>query len=181
MSPSTIANVQSAAKNMFEWECRIPILASIDCGMSGAIIRNDDQGNLHCHKMPTQDKGIDLYAIADILRGADMVIMEKPPMGGFTGHTSRTENSCHNQYKELYGLCAGIQVPFYTITPQQWQNYLGFPKKRTVGDDKVWKRFLQDQAIQRFPKQKVTLYAGDAFLLYDVLRKLYPIDRQLWP
>jgi len=161
-------------------ECRVPLLAAVDCGMTGAIVMNDSSGIVSAFKMPVVGKGIDLYAIAELLKGRDLVLMEKPPMGGFAGKTRMTENTCFNQFKELYGLFCGAQIPFHCVSPKAWQSYLELPKKKEVGDD-VWKQFLMSQAVQRFPKQKVTLYASDAWLLYDVARKIWPIPKNLWP
>lgn len=164
----------------FAQECRVPILVGIDCGMTGAIIKNGPDGQIEQFKMPVQDNGVDLLRVIAILKGSDLVIIEKPPMGGFQGRTRLTENSCFSQYKELYGLMVGIGVPFHAIKPQDWQRYLGFPTSGKVGKE-VWKQFLQTQAIQRFPGRKVPLYAADAYLLFDIARKLYPIPPDQWP
>lgn len=159
----------------------MPLLASIDPGSSGALVKNDLDGNLSYIKTPNDGSGTDLLAVRDFLQGCDMVIMEQVPLGGFAGHTRLSENSCHSQYKELYGLLTGAGIPFYTVRPQAWQKYLNFPKKGKT-PDKEWKAFLHDQSLSKFPTvKKIPLYSADAFLLYEVLRKLWPLDRSFWP
>lgn len=54
-------------------------------------------------------------------------------------------------------------------------------KELAVEKYKVWKNFLHARAIREFPKQQVSKYACDAFLLYKVATMLHPIPRALWP
>jgi hypothetical protein len=163
---------------------QMPLLASIDCGKKGYIVRNDREGNLEACKMPINETGVDLYAVADLVRGYDMVLMEHPPLGGFKGQTRLTESCCWGQFKELYGLLAGIQVPFHTITPQVWQNeYFGFPTSKEVGKNE-WKSFLWEQAQNRFPTvKKMAKDSADSFLLYRMLTALWAKDPtgESWP
>lgn len=160
----------------------MPILAAIDVGMNGAIVRNGPSGALEAHKMPADATGgVDLPRCGEILSGADCVILERQSSGGFHGHTRTSDNSAFAQYKELYGFLTGAQIPFYCIRPQAWQKFLGFPTAKSVGKD-VWKDFLHAQAIQRFPGQKkLPKYAADSYLLYEVLRQLWAMDRSKWP
>lgn len=157
------------------------LLGAIDPGSAGAIVRNNSAGMLEHIKMPQGESGTDLLAISSYLEGCSMVIMEHPPLGGFSGHTSMSENGCFQQYKEIYGLLTGAKIPFYTIRPKAWQKFLNFPAKKTLGDD-VWKDFLHSQAIMRCPSvKKLPLYAADGYLLHRVLTMLYPTKRDQWP
>lgn len=159
---------------------QIPILAGVDCGSSGALVKNDSEGNL-CHiKTPNDGSGTDLYAVRDFLQGCDMVIMEHPPLGGFGGHTSLSENGCFQQYKELYGLLTGSNIPFYTIRPRAWMDLMNFPKKGKT-PDKEWKAFLHDQSLQRHPGHKIPLYAADGYLLHKVATMLWALPKNNWP
>lgn len=163
--------------------CETPILAAIDPGSTGAIVYNAPNGSVQFIKMPQSDqKGIDLYTIGEALRGCNLVLIEQESSGGFHGHTRVSDNSCFAQYKELYGFMVGREIPFYTMRPQVWQKFLGFPKKKEIeGEDGIWKDFLWDQSRQRFPGVKIPKYSADAFLIYDVLRKLWPVPREDWP
>lgn len=161
--------------------CSTPILGAIDCGSSGALVKNDCHGDVTHIKMPSDSSGTDLLRVVEYLKGCEMVIMEHPPLGGFSGHTRMSENGCFQQYKELYGLLTGAGIPFYTIRPKAWQKLLNFPAKKDVGDD-VWKSFLHDQAIGRHPTvAKLPLYAADAYLLHKVICMLYAKPKEQWP
>lgn len=157
-----------------------PILGAIDPGSSGALVKNDESGNLAHIKTPNDGSGTDLLAVRDFLQGCDMVIMEHPPLGGFGGHTSLSENGCFQQYKELYGLLTGAGIPFYTIRPRAWMNLMNFPKKGKT-PDKEWKAFLHDQSQRRHEGVKIPLYAADAYLLHKVIAMLWAKDKELWP
>jgi len=159
----------------------VPILGSIDCGTSGALVKNDSEGNVEHIKMPSDGSGIDLFAVEEYLKDCDMVIMEQPPLGGFAGHTALSENGCFMQYKELYGAISIARIPFYTIRPRAWMDLLNFPKKGKT-EDKVWKAFLHDQAISRHPGvAKLPLYAADAYLMHKVICMLYAKPKEFWP
>lgn len=160
--------------------CETPLLAAIDPGSSGALVKNDFDGNLIYIKNPNDGSGTDLLAVRDFLQGCDMVIMEHPPLGGFGGHTSLSENGCFQQYKELYGLLTGAGIPFYTIRPRAWMDLMSFPKKGKT-PDKEWKAFLHDQALSRHPGLKIPLYAADGFLLHKVISMLWYKDKSQWP
>jgi hypothetical protein len=189
---------------LFESECRVPILAAIDPGKTGYIIKNDREGHLEAHTMPLDDSnGLDLLGCGEILKGCDLVFMEHPPMN--MPGSALTEQGCFSQYMQLYGFLTGIGVAFHTTRPEPWQEYLGLPKKSMVTASiynkkehsnlpekekeklkrqatKTWKSFFLDQAKMRFPKQKdIHINASEAFLMYDALRRFYPLNPEQWP
>lgn len=116
-----------------------PLLAAIDPGISdGYLVRNLPDGSIEHYAMPVdkQDRGMDLHRVAQLLDGYDHVLMEHPPLHT-KGKMHLTENSCHAQYKELYGLMMGLCYSgrlggFETIRPQDWQGALSFPKQTTL-------------------------------------------------
>lgn len=155
--------------------CETPLLAAIDCGLTdGYIIRNLADGSLEAHRMPVdpEDRYMDLSAIKDLLRGYDRVLMEHPPLRTH-GPMNLTEGNCWGQYMQLYGLLAGMEVPFETIRPQEWMGFFNFPKRGKTPETE-WKWFLHSQAAQRFPTiKKLTKDSGAAFLLYRMLTMTY--------
>lgn len=155
-------------------------LAGIDPGSSGAITLN--WPTLRHIKMPQANSGTDLLAVRELLREADMVFMEHVPAGGFSGVTRKSDNDCHSQMKELYGLMVGSDIPFHTITPKRWQKWLGLPSKKSVElSGKDWKDFLWEKSQELYPGQKITKYSADAYLLLHILESVDHNNPDTWP
>lgn len=56
--------------------------------------------------------------------------------------------------------------------PVSWQRHFDLPRRlRTPAGKAQHKRDLKEEAIRLFPRNKVTLYTADAFLLYHLARK----------
>jgi len=55
-------------------------------------------------------------------------------------------------------------IPFHEVTPQQWMKYFMMKKEKTESLTE-WKNRLKNKAQQLFPKEKVTLWNADAFLI----------------
>lgn len=169
--------------DLFETECRVPLLGVWDIGMTGCIVTNDSSGILSAFKTPHDEQGgVDLIAAKEILKPCEFVMIERqpPPFQSKRFKSSNIENSVFAQYKETYGLLVGMEKDFYAIRPHAWQKYLGFPSRIEIGDD-VWKDFLHAQSLQRFPGRKIPKYQADAFLMMDCLRRIWPLPRTEWP
>lgn len=62
-----------------------------------------------------------------------------------------------------------MNIPFREITPQSWMK--GYMMKREKSETKTqWKNRLKAKAVQLFPKEKVTLWNADAFLIAEYCR-----------
>lgn len=64
------------------------------------------------------------------------------------------------------------QIPFQEITPQTWLK--GFMMKKEKSETSTsWKNRLKAKAQQLFPKENVTLWNADAFLIAEFCRRNY--------
>lgn len=64
------------------------------------------------------------------------------------------------------------QIPFQEITPQSWMKGYMMKKEKTESMTD-WKNRLKNKAQQLFPKEKVTLWSADAFLIAEFCRRNY--------
>lgn len=79
-----------------------------------------------------------------------------------------------------FGMTVGItltllevnQIPFQEITPQTWMKGYMLKKDKTESMT-AWKNRLKNKAQQLFPKEKVTLWNADAFLIAEFCRRNY--------
>lgn len=61
-------------------------------------------------------------------------------------------------------------IPFQEVTPQSWmKSYM--MKKEKSETHTAWKNRLKNKAQQLFPKEKVTLWSSDAFLIAEYCRR----------
>lgn len=161
--------------------CETPILAALDPGTNGCIVKNLPDGSLMAMKCPQRaDGSMDLQRYREALQGVDMLIIEQQSSGGFHGHTRISDNSVFAQYRTLVGFFEGAGIPYYSCRPQAWMKILNFPTKKKVGEDQ-WKDFLHAQSLQRFPNVRIHKYQADSYLLYKVLTMLWGTDKITWP
>ncbi len=64
------------------------------------------------------------------------------------------------------------KIPFQEITPQTWLK--GYMMKKDKSETNTqWKNRLKNKAQQLFPKEKITLWNADAFLIAEFCRRNY--------
>lgn len=61
-------------------------------------------------------------------------------------------------------------VPYQEVTPQAWMKSFSM-KKDSAESKTAWKNRLKELAAQLFPKEKVTLWSADAFLMAEYCRR----------
>lgn len=63
-----------------------------------------------------------------------------------------------------------LKIPFQEVTPQSWMKT--YMMKKEKGETVTsWKNRLKNKAQQLFPKEKVTLWSADAFLIAEYCRR----------
>lgn len=62
-------------------------------------------------------------------------------------------------------------IPYEEHTPQKWMKFYGM-KKNKHETDTAWKNRLKAEAQKLFPKEKVTLWNADAFLIANYCREI---------
>lgn len=63
-------------------------------------------------------------------------------------------------------------IPYQQITPTTWLKTYMLKKEKTESNTQ-WKNRLKDRAQQLFPKEKITLWNADAFLMAEFCRRYY--------
>lgn len=62
------------------------------------------------------------------------------------------------------------KIPYQEVTPQSWMKT--YMMKKEKGETVTsWKNRLKNKAQQLFPKEKVTLWSADAFLIAEYCRR----------
>lgn len=62
------------------------------------------------------------------------------------------------------------QIPFQEVTPQTWIKTYMMKKEKTETSTQ-WKNRLKNKAKQLFPKENITLWNADAFLIAEFCRR----------
>lgn len=62
------------------------------------------------------------------------------------------------------------KIPFQEVTPQSWMKHYMMKKEKSETITQ-WKNRLKNKAQQIFPKEKVTLWNADAFLIAEYCRR----------
>lgn len=100
---------------------------------------------------------------------AMVVIIEQPPLSvGF--NTGCASVKLNMQYAFLMGAMKILGTNTISVRPQVWQKPLGIPSK-IKGDAR--KHALWEIAKERYPDEKIFLYAADSLLIYDYYRRLH--------
>ena len=141
----------------------------IDPGFSGGIVQIDSDGNLlSCVKMPTTP--MDVLNYLQGLSESAMCFIEDVGLG-MPGQSSKATATFarHNGHLEMALMASGI--PTTKVTPAKWQKTLGLSGKK--GESKTsHKNRIKAWAQQRFPQQKVTLWAADALAIAEYGRRM---------
>lgn len=94
-------------------------IIGIDPGKNGAIaIRRGNQ--ITALPMPLAGKELDLPAIAEIIRDADLVVIEKVHSMPGQGVTSMFTFGCG--YGAIQGITAALQIRTELVAPQTWKS-----------------------------------------------------------
>jgi len=95
-------------------------LIAVDPGLRGgiAVLAN---GSITAVPMPLAGKGLDLAAIAGIIRdnAPDWIIVEK--VGARPGQGVTSMFTFGMGYGAIQGIAAGLSVPVELVTPQRWK------------------------------------------------------------
>lgn len=134
----------------------------IDCGQNGGLAWLDADGSLlECVKMPATPQDV-----LDALRNYDcdnvVCFMEK--VGGMTGQSASASFNFGKGYGELTMALLALGISTTLVTPQKWQKHFNLGGKKNESK-KDHKNRIKAWAQQRFPQQKVTLWAADALAI----------------
>jgi crossover junction endodeoxyribonuclease RuvC len=106
-------------------------IVGIDPGKKGGIAIYADKV-VHAYPMPLAGKGLNLPAIANLLKAMnpDAVFIEK--VSSMPGQGVSSTFTFGTGYGQLQGIIAALNIPFYLVTPQAWKKTVlaGTPKDK---------------------------------------------------
>jgi hypothetical protein len=142
----------------------------IDPGASGGIVVLNEDGTVYdVFKTPENVKDW-VSKMQEYKEVHCMCITEKvhsqPHHGGKANFTfGRTVGT-------LLTIIQIFEIPFQEVAPRSWMKTYMMQKEQ--GETPThWKNRLKDKAQQLFPKEKVTLWNADAFLIAEFCRRNY--------
>lgn len=138
------------------------IYLGIDPGENGGLAWLDYDGSLlECQKMPATPEDV-LTALGNYDCKNVVCFMEK--VGGIPGQGAAASFSFGKGYGELTMALLARGISTTIVTPQRWQKHFNLSGKK--GESKTsHKNRIKAWSQQRFPKQKVTLWAADALAI----------------
>ncbi|MBD5302410.1 MAG: hypothetical protein HDS16_05380 [Bacteroides sp.] len=138
------------------------IYLGIDPGANGGMVWLDEDGSLlECIKMPSTPEDV-LTALGSYDCESVVCFMEK--VGGIPGQGAASSFTFGKGYGELTMALLAKGISTTLISPAKWQKYFNLSGKK--GESKTsHKNRIKAWAQQRFPKQKVTLWAADALAI----------------
>lgn len=138
------------------------IYLGIDPGSNGGLVWLDSDGSLlECQKMPATPEDV-LTALGSYDKENVVCFMEK--VGGISGQGAAASFVFGKGYGELTMALLSLGISTTLVTPQRWQKHFNLSGKK--GESKTsHKNRIKAWSQQRFPKQKVTLWAADALAI----------------
>ena len=97
-------------------------LVAVDPGLKGGIAALHGDGSITAVPMPVAGKGLDLAAIAGIIRdnAPAWIIVEK--VGAMPGQGVTSMFTFGMGYGAVQGIAAALSVPVELVTPQRWKS-----------------------------------------------------------
>ena len=144
------------------------IYIGVDPGQSGGfVILSDDGQVIEVFKTPETRKAFQ-ERLAKYSSQHCFCLLEKVGCRPTNGAKSNFTFGV-NVERLLYTLEA-MEIPHQEVTPQSWmKSYL--LKKNKGETHTAWKNRLKAKAQQLFPKENVTLWNSDAFLIAEYCRR----------
>ena len=138
------------------------IYLGIDVGANGGLVWLDADGSLlECKKMPATPEDV-LIALGGYDKENVVCFMEK--VGGIPGQGAAASFVFGKGYGELTMALLSLGISTTLVPPAKWQKHFNLQGKK--GESKTsHKNRIKAWAQQRFPKQKVTLWAADALAI----------------
>lgn len=138
------------------------IYLGVDPGCNGGLAWLDEGGSLlECIKMPSTPEDV-LTALGSYDCESVVCFMEK--VGGIPGQGAASSFTFGKGYGELTMALLAKGISTTLISPAKWQKHFNLSGKK--GESKTsHKNRIKAWAQQRFPKQKVTLWAADALAI----------------
>lgn len=108
---------------------------------------------------------IDAAALAPIHAFVELV-------GGFIG-TAQPGSAMFafgQNYGQILGVLAALEIPTTLIRPQAWQKALSLGNSATHANKSKWKSHLATRAKQLYPKARINLGNADAVLIWHAAK-----------
>ena len=143
------------------------LICSIDIGIGGAIAVIHKQTPLRFHDMPTQKVGSKTLVCPDKLaailqkENPGVVVAEQVGASPLQGVSSSFNFGF--SFGIVQGVCAGLMIPCYTMTPQKWKTYHGLTGKPK--DAARLKALLLYPHLSKELKRKKDVDRADAALM----------------
>lgn len=138
------------------------IYLGIDCGNNGGLAWLDEDGRLlECIKMPSTPEDV-LIALGGYDAQSVVCFMEK--VGGIPGQGASASFNFGKGYGELTMALLAKGISTTLVPPARWQKHFNLGGKKDESKTSHKNR-IKAWAQQRFPQQKVTLWAADALAI----------------
>jgi hypothetical protein len=138
------------------------IYLGIDVGANGGLVwLNSDGSLLECQKMPATPEDV-LTALGRYDKENVVCFMEK--VGGIPGQGAAASFVFGKGYGELTMALLSLGISTTLVPPAKWQKHFNLQGKKCESKTSHKNR-IKAWAQQRFPKQKVTLWAADALAI----------------
>ena len=146
------------------------MIISIDCGLTGGIFRLKDDGSvIDYYRMPVisikkngkDKKELDIKAARDLIKDADVVVMEK--VWAYRGQGVSSIWTFGQMYGSLLGIIETLDKPLCLVTPQKWKTSYDFIVK---GDTKKnQKKAAISQVRELLGDKKLTEGQAESYLI----------------
>lgn len=145
-------------------------ILAIDPGASGGLVYGlAPYKEPVSHTMPET-----VHDLAELLRNASFegpIHAAVELVGGYVGGVGAPGSAMFNfgqNFGQILGILAALQIPFTLVRPQAWQKALSLGTSKGLTKTQ-WKNRLKAKAQQLYPQSKITLATSDAFLIYHAM------------
>lgn len=143
------------------------IIIGIDPGKGGSIAVKSDKTTV-AYKMPQTERDLfDRLKEIKEVAGSREIVCYLEKVHAMPGEGVKSVWTFSGNYHSLRMALIALFIPFYDITPMEWQKTLSVRKKNKSVTKTQHKNNLKAKAQQLYPEIKVTLYNADALLLCE--------------
>ena len=145
-------------------------IVGIDAGASGGIAIMFHDGRLKASPIGNITELCEILKSIDTPK-SDVIAFVEEVTGYIPGKAQPASRSfvLGKSYGAILGLLIGLEIPFYTVRPQKWQQ--GLSGLKGIGYTER-KRLLKEYATRAYPNLKPTLKTADAILIADYGRRV---------
>lgn len=146
------------------------VFVGCDPGQSGGFVALNENGVVLAVFKTPEDRVSFIEKLKELRALGETMFLMKERVHSQPIHGGKSNFTFGYNIGVLETALTVAEIPFQDITPQTWMK--SYMLKKEKGEAQTaWKNRLKTRAQELFPKEKVTLWNADAFLIAEYCRR----------